>query len=385
MEASDQNPTRPVGGSGHFADSPCGSESVQVRIDTGARSQVPSYPATAGVIRRQGPGTRYYGAFFWLSLVSFAVPLFVAARGFQAVAPTTKPTPLPDASGVDPALWDYLLKTYVAAGRVDYRGLQRDYLFRTYLRQVGAARPEKLDTDAERLAFYCNAYNALVIQGVIVHKIANSVLDDKIDGAGFFDREEYIVAGRTMSLNQLETELRSRFHDPRLHMALVCGARGCPSLRPEAYIGPRLEVQLDDQVRLFCNDRRHVAQDSTRGVVLLNSILKWYASDWEKAGGPLQWVAARVDDPALRDALLRAERGDLAVEFRDYDWSLNSMQQPVARVTSAPATPARPTAPSPSERGGPAEVKAAGSNSIPGPQSEPQGGADFGSGSIPNE
>ncbi|MEM7312648.1 MAG: hypothetical protein AAF497_05800, partial [Planctomycetota bacterium] len=75
----------------------------------------------------------YYGGFFWIALTSFIVPLFVAYAAFSKLTPTTKPTPNPDASGVDNNLWDYLLKTYVENGLIDYDGLSKDYLFTTYL------------------------------------------------------------------------------------------------------------------------------------------------------------------------------------------------------------------------------------------------------------
>ena len=149
------------------------------------------------------PKPSYYGAFFWVSLISFAVPIAVAFAAFNEVAPTTKPTPAPDASGVDHNLWDYLLKTYVADGLIDYDGMGRDYLFRTYLRQLGQCDLSKLTTTSDRLALMCNAYNAFVVNGVITHKVDKSVLDFDADGTGFFDLKEHILSGKTISLNHL--------------------------------------------------------------------------------------------------------------------------------------------------------------------------------------
>lgn len=284
-------------------------------------------------------GTRYYGAIFWLSLVTFAVPLVVAFKAFDAVRPTTKPTPNPDASGVDHALWDYLLKAHVENGQVDYDGMARDHLFRTYLRQIGSARPCDLATRDEQLAFYCNAYNALVINGVIIHRIKDSVMSYKHAGVGFFDAKEHLVAGKTVSLNDLEHKIiRPTFDDPRVHFSLVCGARGCPPIRPEAYCGRCLNLQLDDQASQFCNNPKSVAYDAPRGAVVLNPIVKWYADDWKAPGGVLPWLAGRVDDAALRDALRRAAEGKAAVAYSDYDWALNSRD--ASPATAGEAKPA---------------------------------------------
>jgi len=293
----------------------------------------------------------HYGPFFWLAIVSFVVPLVVAAKAFQEVRPTTKPAPHPDASGVDHALWDYLLKTHVENGLVDYDGLSRDYLFRTYLRQLAAADASKLASPEDQLALLCNAYNAFVINGVITHKIRDSVMSYRPRGTEFFDIAEHIFCGQTMSLNHLEHEIiRKRFHEPRVHVALVCAAKSCPAIRAEAYEGQRLSSQLEDQSRQFANSPKYVAFDAASDTLQLSPILNWYGDDWQPVGGYLAWLAERVQDPALKQVIERAARGETRVAFFDYDWSLNS------------------TAPSESSPAQAASKK-----------------ADFGSGSIPNE
>lgn len=271
----------------------------------------------------------YYGAFFWLSLAAFAAPVFVGFQGFQAAsAPFTKPTVAPDASGVDHAVWDYLLKRYGAKDLVDYDGIARDHLFQTYLRQLGAAQPEKLPSDAHRLALLCNAYNAFVIDGVITHEISFGVVPFRVKGKGFFDIEEHIFAGETISLNHIEHEvIRPTYQEPRAHMALVCAALSCPAIRPEAYTGDQLERQLADQARLFANDRTYVRYSKKDGTLHLSAILDWYGDDFEASGGYLEFLAARVEDAELRKALEAAEQGDVEIVFNKYDWRLNARKQ----------------------------------------------------------
>jgi hypothetical protein len=292
----------------------------------------------------------YYGPFFWIAAVSFIVPIFVAVRAFDSVGPTTKPEPEPDASGVDHGLWDYLLKAYVENGLIDYDGMARDHLFRTYLKQLGGAQPEKLETDDARLALLCNAYNAFVINGVIVHEIRDSVNNYIQDDTGFFDIPEHIFANQTVSLNTIEHEMiRGEFDEPRIHVALVCAAVSCPSLRAEAFEGERLDAQLEDQARQFANNPKHVAYDGDANTVRLSRILSWYGEDWDNHGGYLAWLAERVTDPTLKEALLKADEGEVEEVFNEYDWTLNTQN----------------------------ELK-------PGGSADPSSGA-FGSGSIPNE
>ena len=87
-------------------------------------------------------GSKYYGGFFWVAVVSFIVPIFVGWKAFENLKPTTKPTPVPDVSGVDNDTWDYLLKAYVTDGLVDYDGMKKDYLFRDYVRDLGSCNPD---------------------------------------------------------------------------------------------------------------------------------------------------------------------------------------------------------------------------------------------------
>jgi len=202
---------------------------------------------------------------------------------------------------------------------------------------LGGAEPDQLDSHAERFALLCNAYNALVINGVITHGIRDSVSSFKVDDLGFFDVEEHILFGQTVSLNYIEHQLiRGRYREPRVHVALVCAARSCPTIRPEAYVGSKIATQLEDQSRLFANNRTYVDFDPSGKVLRLSPILNWYGSDWEPVGGYLSWLAARVKDPTLKQVVERAARHDGQVAFFDYDWSMNSQAPSHRTAVAAP-------------------------------------------------
>jgi hypothetical protein len=291
----------------------------------------------------------YYGPFFWLAALSFIVPIVVAVKAFDA-APRlySVPESNPDASGVDVGLWDYLLKSYTREGLVDYEGMKRDHLFKTVIAQIGSARPEELASDEERLALLCNAYNVFVINGVITHDVSESVMAETYNDLSFFDVEEHIFAGTTMSLNHLEHGIiRVDYAEPRIHMALVCAARSCPVIRAEAYTGVSLERQLDDQARQFANNPTHVAYDAAAGSIRLSKILEWYGGDFDGAGGVFEFLAPYVTDAALKGLIVKAGADEVDVVYNEYDWALNTTGDSVTRGGSQ--------------------------------------GADFGSGSVPNE
>ena len=319
----------------------------------------------------------YYGMFFWVAVTSFIVPLFVAYAAFDKISPTTKPTPQPDVSGVDHNLWDYLLRTYVENGLVDYDGISKDYLFATYLRQIASAKPELLSTREDKLALHCNAYNALVIHSVINHKVHRNEknvlnftpkdaaekieklntqiaelkrrrqsdraeierLTKKVDkirsDTQFFKLKEHIFANQTISLDQLEQEMiRPVFKEPRIHVALVCAARSCPAIRAQAYIGERIEQQLQDQAQAFASDESYVAIDDESGALKLSPLLKWYKEDWDVHGGYLPWLGKLVTDPAIASKLVAAQQDPSIVQFNDYDWTLNAQSGSAGASTS---------------------------------------------------
>jgi len=277
-------------------------------------------------------GSNYYGGYFWVAAVSFVVPLFVGWQAFQNLKPTTKPTPVLDASGVDHGVWDYLLKSYVSGGLVDYDGMKKDYLFREYLKELGACNPDRLATEDDKLALACNAYNAFVINGVISHKIYDTVDGFSVDGKPFFDIKEHIYAGKTVSLNDIEHKMiRPIFKEPRIHVALVCAARSCPSIRAEAYVGPRVRDQLQDQSEQFADNPKYVMYDEEAKELKLSMILKWYGDDWNEHfpdGGYLTWINELTRDQVIKDAISKARSGEVTVGFFAYDWALNSQADP---------------------------------------------------------
>lgn len=272
-------------------------------------------------------GSNYYGGFFWVAVVSFIVPLFVGYKAFENLKPTTKPTPVVDASGVDNGVWDYLLKSYVTNGLVDYDGMKKDYLFREYVKQLGSCDPECLESEDEKLALACNAYNAFVINGVINHKIY-----DTVDGRGFFDFKEHIFAGKTISLNDLEHGMiRPTFKEPRIHVGLVCAARSCPAIRAEAYVGSRVRDQLQDQSEQFANNTTYVKYDEVSRELKLSPILSWYGNDWNGRypnGGYLAWISELTTNQVVKNAISKVASGEVKVSFFEYDWALNSQADP---------------------------------------------------------
>lgn len=230
-----------------------------------------------------------------------------------------------------------------ATGRVDYEWLRRSGPYRRY--RACTARltdfdPQTLITREQRLTFWINLYNAVIVDAVIAYGARRSVRED----LGFFRRAAYIVGGLRYSADDIEHGIlrgnRRHFHpairvpqfapddprlshtikplDPRVHCALVCGARSCPPFG--VYRPASLEEQLDMACRQFINNGA-VAFQPGAGEVSLSPIFKWYGRDFEALGGVTQFILRYVDDGPARAAL--QQRG-CRLRYQRYDWSLNA-------------------------------------------------------------
>lgn len=113
--------------------------------------------------------------------------------------------------------------------------------------------------------------------------------------------------------------IRPRFEDPRIHVALNCGAQSCPPLHPKAFVSRTLDATLDELSRAVVGDPSlvRVEEDS----LSVSKIFHWYSEDFEKeAGSVLDWLKRY-------DAAGRLDRFTSATRLRrlPYDWKLNML------------------------------------------------------------
>ncbi len=220
-------------------------------------------------------------------------------------------------------LFNQVLQEYVDMGKVDYVKLKANpEKLETYLDLLAVAKPREMSYNAQ-LAFWINTYNALVIKGVIDHYPTKSVRKVKWF-SGFFSRLKFQVAGETYSLNQIEHDIiRSEFVDPRVHFALVCASKSCPSLENVVYLPETIEEQLDAVTLKFVTDSDKVRLDREGRRVYLSKIFKWYAEDFtEGYEGVADFLADYL--PSEDGEFVLAK--DVAFHYLAYDWTLNDIK-----------------------------------------------------------
>jgi hypothetical protein len=223
---------------------------------------------------------------------------------------------------------DYgVLETVLEAVRSDgVHGLpdQIDVL-RSFRDQLGPLNPEMMTRD-EALAYWLNLYNAGALE--LAAKAAALAAPSVLRVPGAFTSTWVDVAGEALSLNDIEHGKIRRFKDPRIHGALVCGSASCPNLRYEPFYGPRLEDQLDDQIRGFLSSGAASAGKGA-GELRLSRVFLWYGADFTRP----QRMPTLL--PTRRSSLVRAlgrwldpetrtwvEETKPKIVFRPYDWEL---------------------------------------------------------------
>jgi hypothetical protein len=241
------------------------------------------------------------------------------------------------------------------AAAIDAEGRQVDYyrlrasqayadLRRDLTPQLRSLDLSTLATREQRLAFWINLYNVLVLDAAIAFGVSRSVTEGRLGVVSFFRRAAYSVGAQRFSANDIEHGIlrANRPHwaipgpqlgprdprlawrvtplDPRIHFALNCASRSCPPIG--VYDAARIDAQLDLAAASFvAND---VAIDPRAGIVHLSAIFKWYAGDFGGRAGVIAFLKERLPDGEERD-WLRWQGPYAKLIYYPYDWRLNSV------------------------------------------------------------
>lgn len=241
--------------------------------------------------------------------------------------------------------WTALLKKHVVlidggkASQVRYSEIAKDRAaLRGYidsLSKVDESEFKKWSKD-EQLAFLMNAYNANMIELVLTrYPKIESIWDfGKVFNNPFKNRF-FKLFGRDYSLDAVEHEtIRAKgvYDDPRIHMAVNCASVGCPMLREEAFVGERLDRQLDEQVVRFLADKSRNRYNASASALEVSEIFKWYREDFESGYKGIRSreqffakYAPQLADGAENQQAVRGQKA--AIRHIEYDWRLNDVRK----------------------------------------------------------
>ena len=245
-------------------------------------------------------------------------------------------------AAADPIVgFDALLRSTVSAAGVNYPAIRtRIATLRAYTGWLATHGPSTtasaFRTASDRKAYWINAYNAFVLLSVAEAPASMRNVVTYLPSNGFFRARRHRVDGRDITLDEIENrQIREVFHDARVHMALNCGARSCPPLRPGIFHATTLDRELNQQASSYVNASANVSVDPAAHTVRVSQLFEWFAADF---GTPIAGRAAvAVTGPMMflysfANASLRARlvagcgpNGTLCrIEHTTYNWELNA-------------------------------------------------------------
>lgn len=259
-----------------------------------------------------------------------------------ALATATSPIAQESAEAARIKTLDQLLDLYVRNGEVYYRAIKSERgRLDSYVNQLATVQVDRLSRD-EQLAFWLNAYDALVLRTIADHYPIQGRSSEypaksirQIPGA--FERLTHRVAGRTLTLDQIEQTILPGFHDPRVYFAIGRGAHGSGRLRSEAFTGARIEQQLADVAAECVTRAQCIAIDRANGKISVSSIFSWREKEFADAYAAKAPAAFASRSPIERaviafvmPTLLATEKEYLAantfqVGYSTFDWALNDL------------------------------------------------------------
>jgi uncharacterized protein DUF547 len=271
--------------------------------------------------------------------LALVVALSISGAVLGARAPQY--TPVPGTELLHRPL-DQILDVNVRDGLVYYRALkaERGRLDR-YVGSlnVPAAMYEGW-SKAQQMAFWVNAYNAVILQTVVNHypirTRSTSYPAMSIRQIPGYGQVPFRAAGRSVTLEQIEKTILPEFKEPRLYLALGRGAVGSGRLRSEAYTGERLEKQLADLQHEFVTDRQMLRIDRLAGQMSVTPIISWREQEFIAAydrpdptfaqRSPIERAILTFIKPALLPLEKEfVQQNAFKVVFHEFDWRLNDL------------------------------------------------------------
>ncbi|KAL9686989.1 hypothetical protein QQ045_031385 [Rhodiola kirilowii] len=239
-----------------------------------------------------------------------------------------------------------VLESYASEDRrhVDYLSISNSEEFRRYVNMVQDLH--RVDTQSlsvdEKLVFFLNLYNAMVIHAVIRIGHPGGLIDRRL----FFSDFLYIVGGHSFSLSEIENGILRNNRKPpyslirhfsngdrRLQLAL-------PKLNPLVHFGLCNGTKSSPTVRFFSaqtvqSEIRAAAReffqydgiqiDLAKRTVYLSRIINWFGADFGPDKEILKWILGFLD--STKAGLLTHLLNDgesVRIAYQNYDWTPNS-------------------------------------------------------------
>lgn len=244
---------------------------------------------------------------------------------------------------------------------VDYEAMALSREFRDYRDATAELQTASFAglSREDRIALFINLYNALIVHATV----SFGAPEGTAGRLAFFRGARYVLSGQVFTSQDIEDGVlrgnrpgaaalgvllgqpwlsKGPFHgedprralvcdpmDPRIHFALVCGAKSCPAIR--VFNASNLEAGLKGAAEAFCESEVDV--DVAGKTVTLSKIFGWYKMDFgateaERLERITGYMAVGPAREGLAQLAAMARRGEgVRVQYKHYDWTSNAKKK----------------------------------------------------------
>eukprot|EP01080_Neovahlkampfia_damariscottae_P011836 gene11836-5166_t len=237
---------------------------------------------------------------------------------------------------------------YITDKGVDYELLKKSTDFKEFVNITIELQTLSIGdlSEVERKCFFINTYNSLVIHAFVVH----GAFKNPLERSKFFGMYKYDIGGLLYSLNDIVHGIlrsnspgpgSSKSHyfakndkrldyiiqqkDPRIHFALVCGAKSSPIIR--CFNPKNLEIGLNLASSNYLDQEVGIMTNNT---VVLSMLLKWYKIDFGRNNEEVcKFIVEHLGESETRDTITRLlNRGSpIKLKYSKYNWSVNNSSE----------------------------------------------------------
>jgi hypothetical protein len=207
---------------------------------------------------------------------------------------------------------------------VDYAHLNKNDidLLKNYVQRLSRINIDNYNRH-EQLAYWINLYNALTVQTMADYYPVSNIQEISISpglfSVGPWGANLITVEETSLSLDDINNRIiRPIWNDPRAHYALNNATIGAPNLNTQAYVGDKIEEQLNTATSAYINSLRGV--QVIEGKLIISKLYDWYEEDF---GGTKQDIIKHLVQFAHQP--LKSKLKNIhSIDSYIYNWHINS-------------------------------------------------------------
>lgn len=172
------------------------------------------------------------------------------------------------------AVYNQILNKYVHDGLVNYKGLSESAELNKAVDELAGISPEHFADNNQKLAFWINTYNLLILKSVVNHyplKERSPLIRD-------LSLRKFVVGGQSIATDDIRTTKIYPLIDlkePRSIFLTCGGALGYPKLLNHVISKETMDADMTESTNEFINRPGNLIYREGSGTLFISQFFKW--------------------------------------------------------------------------------------------------------------